>query len=502
MYGIDFGTTRTKSAHNDPAGKPNIILNDRGEPYTPSVVFFPRSGDPLVGMDAIEQGYLEPDRCVRNFKLKLGTTENLLKNGQIVTATDATAVMLRYLKNMAEKQFGIEVTECVVTCPANFRDDSKKALLEACELAGLKPLKLVHEPTAAGYAYALNKGGDKKYLVYDWGGGTFDVSIQHAQGSQITTLATEGVPKLGGNDLNECIKKRVLDEMQAKLGAVPSAVKEPLFFMDLDMRVEAAKISLNNRKKVPIVIPYNGNQMVLEITQDEFHKDIDPLIQQSLDAVHKALTSAGLRNKDIDHLVMVGGTSRIQYIQQKVSDDTGLYPKTDIDPDKAIAYGAAYASIIEMAKQGKTANFRGRVIPSPDVFMRDVTAHSVGCCVVDLSGPSRRLLNAVIIDKNTPIPCQRSDQFYLEHEDQVDVKIEILQGEPNADRDDCLLIGEFVLTNLPKENKRTPRISIEYMIDANGMVTATATDKVSSKQQTISVDYKKGIKPKDKPQAA
>ena len=502
MFGIDFGTTRSKSAHIDPAGKSNIILNDRGEPYTPTVVYFPGSGEPLIGADAVEQAYIDPNRCVKNFKLKLGSTENLLKNGQIVTATDAAAVVLRYMKNMAEKQFGIAVTECVVTCPANFRDDSKQALLEACEHAGLKVLKLIHEPIAAGFAYALDKGGDKKFLVFDWGGGTFDVSIQHVQGSQITTLATEGVPKLGGNDINECLKKRVLTEIQKKFGRLPARDKEPLFYMDLDQRVEAAEISLNNRKKVPIVIPYNGNQMVLEITQEEFHRDIDPLIQQSLDAVHKALTSAGLTCGDIDHLVMVGGTSRIQYIQKKVADDTGLYPKTDVDPDKAIAYGAAYASIIEMTKQGKTASFRGKVIPSPDVFVRDVTAHAVGCCVVDLSGPNRRLLNAVIIGKNTPIPCQRSDQFYLEHEDQVDVKIEILQGEPEADRDDCLLIGEFVLMNLPKEEKRTPRILVEYMIDANGMVTATATDKVSGKQQTISVDYKKGIKPKDKPQAA
>lgn len=502
MFGIDFGTTRSKIAHIDPAGKPNIILNDRGEPYTPSVVYFPESGEPLVGADAVEQGYVDPERCVKNFKLKLGTTENLLKNGQLVTATDTTAVALRYLKNMAEKQFGLAVTECVVTCPANFRDDSKQALLDACEQVGLKVLKLVHEPTAAGFAYALNKGGEKKDLVYDWGGGTFDVSIQDIHGAQITTLATEGIPKLGGNDINECIKKRVLDQIQAKFGAVPAVDKEPLFFMDLDQRVEAAKISLNNRKKVPIVVPYNGNQMVIELSQEDFHRDIDPLIQQSLDAVHKALTAAGLKNEDIDHLVMVGGTSRIPYIQKKVADDTGLYPKTDIDPDKAIAYGAAYASIIEMAKQGKTASYRGQVIPSPDVFVRDVTAYAVGCCVVDQSGPSRRLLNAMIIDKNTPIPCQRSDLFYLEHEGQTDVKIEILQGEPDADRDDCLLIGEFVLTNLPKEEKRTPRISVEYTIDANGMVTATATDKVSGKQQTVSVDYKKGIKPKDKPQAA
>jgi len=504
MYpvGIDFGTTRSKVAHMDPSGKPNAILNERGEPYTPTVIYFSKSGEVLVGTDALEQGYVDPARCLRNFKLKLGTTDNLLGNSQVVTATDAAAIVLKYLKKMAEKQLGIEVRECVLTCPANFLDDAKQALLEAADRAGLKVLKLVHEPTAAGFAHSLNKGSDTKYLVYDWGGGTFDVAVQHVQGTQITTLATEGVRKLGGNDLNECLKGRVMAEMQSRFGDVPTPEKDALFFMDLDQRVEAAKISLNNRKKVPIVVQHNGNQAIVEICQEEFHKDIEPLIQQSLDAVDKAIAAAGLTKDDIDHLVMVGGTSRIQHIQKRVADDTGLDPKTDVDPDKAIAYGAALSSIIELSNQGKTIRYRGQVIPAPEIFVRDVTAHGVGCCVVENSWIRKSLRNAVIIEKNTPIPCRRSDQFYLEHEDQVDARIEILQGEPDADRDECLLIGEFALTNLPKEAVRTARILVEYVIDANGMVTATATDKVSGKQQTVSVDYKKGIKPKDKPAAA
>lgn len=502
MIGIDFGTTRSKIAYIDPAGKPNIILNDRGDPYTRTAVYFPQSGEPLVGTDAVEQGCVDSARCARNFKLKLGTTDNLLGNGQVVTATDGAEVVFRYLKGMAEKQLGIEVRECVITCPANFRDDSKQALLEAAERAGLKILKLVQEPTAAGFAYTLNKGSDKKYLVYDWGGGTFDVAVQYVQGAQITTLATEGIPKLGGNDLNECLKRRLLAEIESKFGAVPEPDKEPLFFLDLDQRVEAAKISLNGRKKVPIVVQHNGNQAIVEVSQEEFHKDIEALIQQSLDATHKAIAAGGLNKNDIDYVVMVGGTSRIPHIQDRVANYMGLHPKTDADPDKAIAYGAALISIIELDKQGKGAKFRGEVIPVPEMFARDVTAHGVGCCVVDISGPRKVLRNAVIIAKNTPIPFRRSDQFYLEHEDQVEARIEILQGEADADRDECLLIGELVMTNLPKETKRTPRIMVEYIIDANGMVTATATDKVSGQQQTVSVDYKKGIKPKDKPAAA
>lgn len=181
---------------------------------------------------------------------------------------------------------------------------------------------------------------------------------------------------------------------------------------------------------------------------------------------------------------------------------TGLYPKTDIDPIKAIAYGGAVASIAELARQGRTANLRGQVIPAPDMFLQDVTAHPVGCCVIDGNSSSRRLVNSVIIPKNTPIPCQKNSSYYLEYESQDAVHIEILQGQADAERDDCLIIGETHLDNLPLETTRSARVHVEYTIDKNGMVQATVTDKVSGKTQTVSVDYKKGIKPKSKPNAA
>ena len=480
MIGMDIGTTDCKSANVDPTGKPNIILNSRGEPTTQSVIYLQESGDPLVGTDAMEQGFLEPINCAKNFKLKLGSTENLLNNGKILTPTQATAILIKQLKKDAEATTNVEVAEVVATCPANWKDHQKQALLEAFEQNNIKVLKLVPEPTGAGIAYSLDKQGvTSTFLVFDFGGGTFDVSIVRGEGSQISVLATEGVPKLGGNDINGSIEKLVLDEIESKFGKRPTPQDDPLFFHDLSSRCEATKISLGSRKEVPLVAAYNGSQIVLKITQDWFHKTIDPFVRQSIEAVNRAISAAGLSTSQIKHLVMVGGTSRIPYIQKTVADATGLYPKTDIDPSKAIAYGAALASIAEMAKQGRTATIRGQVIPAPEMFVRDVTAHAVGCCVIDNSGPNKRMVNSVIISKNTPIPCQKIDCFYLEHDDQTGAKIEILQGEPDSERDDCLLIGELVLENLPREQKRTSRIQVEYIIDTNGMVTATATDKVS-----------------------
>jgi len=505
MIGFDIGTTRSKVAFVDQAGKPNAVLNARGDHSTPSVLYFPDSdAPPLVGLDAAEQCYLDPERGVRNFKLDLGSTESLLGNGRVVTPTDATAALIAQLKDDVERQLGVEVREAVATCPANFRDHRKQALIEAFERNGIRILRLVPEPTAAGIAYALGKQGRKAltYIIFDWGGGTFDVSIQKIDGDEITTLSTEGIRKCGGNDLNDCLVRRVLDQVEAKFGKRPSLSDAPLFRQDLQQRSEAAKISLGGRPEVPIVAAYNGSQVVVRVTQEDFHKDIDPIIGQPLEAVDRVVEAAGLTMDRIDHVIMVGGTSRMPYIQDVLARHTGKVPKTDIDPEKAISYGAALASVSELAKQGRTATIRGQVIPAPDMFARDVTAHAVGCCVVDTAGPNKRMTNAVIIPKNTAIPCRKSDQFHLEHEDQTEARIEILQGEEDANHDDCLLVGELVLKDLPRETKRSQRIQVEYIIDANGMVTATATDTVSGQQQTVSVDYKKGIQPKKGPAAA
>jgi molecular chaperone DnaK len=498
VIGIDYGNGEIKVASVDQAGKAYIILNERGELSTPSVLHCSRDGSVLLGTDAVEQSYADPTGCIRESKLKLGTTENLLKNGKVITATDVAEKFFSHIKNWAEKKLGVEVSECVITCPANVRDDSKQALLEAAEKAGLKVLKLLHEPTAAGYAYTLNKGGDRTYIVYDWGHGTFDVSIQRVRKSQVDTLATEGVRELGGRDINTCIKRRVLAEAEKQLGPIPGPEEDPMLHYDLDQKVKAAKISLNNRKKVNVVVSYKGNQAVIEIDQEEYHQDITPLIKQTLDAMEKAMSAAGLNYKDIDNVVPVGGTSKIPFVQELLAKTTGITPSTDIDPQSAIAYGAAYACVIEMAKNGT----KPTMIPAPDLFARDVTAHSVGCAVVSNSGSKRELLHAEIIPKNTPIPCQRSDVFYLETPEQTQAKIEILQGNQHNDRrDDCLLIGELLLEDIPRESTRTPRIVVDYCIDANGMVNATASDKISGKTVSTSVDYKRGMKPK-KPNAA
>lgn len=493
--GIDLGTTRTKPGRLDEHGMPIIVPNDRGDPFTDSILHY--GGDPpLVGVEARNQGYLDPARCVMYPKRKLGTTDNVLGNGQIKTATEAVADLLNHCRELVQRQTNTEIRECVVTHPANVRDNFKQALQDACAAAHLTPLKLVPEPTAAGIAYvSQDPSVSQTILVYDLGGGTFDVSILAVQGGQIDVLATEGVPQLGGNDFNSCIERRVLAAVEAETGLRPTLDTHALFFQELGQRVEQAKFSLDKRD-VPIVASLEGQQVIVTIARSDFQSDIDPLIQQSLVAMDRAIAAAGLKMNQVDRLIMVGGSCHLHHVQKRVADHSGLVPRTDIDPDKAVVYGAALACGMEQKKRGG-----GQVIPGPTLFVRDITAHAVGCCVIDRSNNHERLVNSVIIKKHTPIPVQERDEFYLQHDDQREAHIEILQGEAEASRDDCLLIGELVLDNLPPEPRRTKRIQVEYTIDANGMVTATALDKVSGQTKAVSVDYKKGIKPRPKPQA-
>lgn len=501
VIGWDNGTTQTKLAYLDAAGKPSSIPNSRGDPVTPSAVYIPQSGEPLVGIDAIEQGVVDPDRLVTNFKLKLGSADSLLKKGAAVTPTDATAILIRTLKADAEKYLGEAVTEIVATCPANFRDDQKQALLDAFERNDIKVLRLVPEPTAAGIAYTVDKAASGALVaVFDFGGGTFDASILEKRGDSITVLATDGVPQLGGNDLNRVLEQQLDAAFHKQFGQpIPN---DPLLRLDIAQRIEAAKISLNTQSTTPIVVGHGGRQVVHKFAQQEFQGAITPMVQQALQALDRTVRAAGKSYLQIDRLLLVGGTTRLAFIQKLAAEHTGLVPRTDIDPERTVAYGAALACGAELVRQGRTATLHGRAIPAPAIVVQDVTAYGIGCCVLDNQSGQRELRNALVIPENTPIPCARTECFFLEDIAQREAMVQILQGKANDLQSDCLLIGEFRLENLPPEPVRTQRIQIQYALDANGMVSATATDKVGGASKTISVDYKKGIARRQPPAAA
>lgn len=491
--GMDVGTTQCKQAVLDASGKPVTVMNSRGQPSTISAVYQNPDGSFLTGIDAREQGVVDPSRYVDNFKLFLGSTESLIQHGgSELTPTQATAALIGSLARDAEEQTGTKVEACVATCPANFKNDARRALIDAFQVGnGIEVLSLVPEPTAAAIAYATERASARaSMLVFDFGGGTLDVSVASKEGPEVVIHATAGLPNVGGNDLTAQLEGEVLGQFESETGLRPTRAADPLFFLDLDQRLDQAKISLGRQPQVPIVLSFQGEQVVVTITQNQFESLIADLTDQSLRAVDEAMDGAGLRFADVNRLVMVGGTSRLPYIQRRLSEHTGLTPRVDIDPGSAISYGAAILAAAESVRHGRA----DASLPAPDVLVRDVTAHSVGCSTIAGTNGSRRLINSEMIARNTPIPCQYTDHFYLEEADQSEVEIEILQGEAEAERDDCLVIGSISLQGLPAENTRSRRITVDYVVDRNGMITATATDKVSGKSRTVSVDYREGVK--------
>lgn len=494
MIGIDVGTTSSKQSFVDKNGKPAAIPNARGEPATPSVVLRDRSGKCLVGTDAMEKGLIEPGSYVPSFKLGLGSTKSLLAKGKPLTATDAAAAVISALKAGAERHLGDAVTCAVLTVPVEFTDGQRQALDEAAKRSGIEVLRFISEPAAAYHAYSVAKNFDSQVgVVCDVGGGTSDIAILRVDGQEHRVVASSGDAKLGGNDFSEVIESRILDEVEKACGKRPDRKADGLFFLDLAARVDTAKKSLGAQKEVPVVVSYGGNQVVVKLTQSWFRKAVSPLLDRLVEVVERPFRDAGLTHGDVDRLIVVGGASRMPLVQERIADHLGLVPHADIDPQLAVAFGAALTCAHEMVRRGRGPTVKGHAIPAPKSAVRDATAHGVGCCVVDTSNPDRRLLNSVVIPKNSPIPCTETDRFMLQHDTQRAARIEILQGEAEAPREACCVIGEILLENLPPEPKRTERIEVKYSIDDKGMVTATATDAVSGASRTVSVDYKRGV---------
>ncbi len=491
VIGMDVGTTRSKVAAMDETGRPQIVLNRRGDPFTPSVIYFEDGRTPIVGAEALAEGFLHPEYVHSCFKRALGSPDGLHTDasGKSYTATGFTQILITDLKQDVEARFNEEVDEAVFTVPANFQDHKKQAMIDAAGAAGIKVVKLVHEPTAAGIAYALQKKRDFRFVVFDLGGGTLDVSILEAAGSEITVLSTTGREKLGGEDFNARIERLVVEQFAKETGYEPTVESDAMFFQELADKAERAKIHLSQKTATKIVAGCQGRQAIVEITRDQFESLTSDLLQDALGCTTQAVEEASLSWTDLDSIILVGGSVRMPAVQSALADLSSIVPHCDIEPDRAVCYGAAQMCAMEFAKQGKAIMIGGRAIPTPQAFVQEVTAYGVGCCVADKDGALR---NAVILSKGTSIPTTKTDRFSLLHEDQTEARIEILQGGEGQAYDECLSIGEIVLTNLPVEHKKSKRIEVTYAIDANGMIRATGKDLVGGEQVEIRIDYSKG----------
>ena len=470
VIGIDLGTTNSCVAVLE-GGEPVVIANAEGNRTTPSVVGFAKNGERMVGETAKRQAITNPDRTIASIKRHMGTDYTVEIDGKKYTPQDISAMILGKLKSDAESYLGEKVTEAVITVPAYFTDSQKQATKDAGKIAGLDVKRIINEPTAASLAYGLDKDESQhKILVYDLGGGTFDVSILELGDGVFEVLATNGNNKLGGDDFDEALLNFMADSFAKENGV--DLRNDKMALQRLKEAAEKAKKELSSAQTTNINLPFitvneNGPlHMNMDITRAKFDQLTADLVNKTIEPMKKAMADAGVTNSDLSKVILVGGSTRIPAVQEAVKKVTGKDPFKGINPDECVAIGAAIQAGV----------LTGEV---NDVLLLDVTPLSLS--IETLGGVATKL-----IERNTTIPTKKSQIFSTAADNQTAVDIHVMQGEREMASGNTTL-GRFQLTGIPPAPRGIPQIEVTFDIDANGIVNVSAKDMGTGKEQSITI---------------
>lgn len=469
IIGIDLGTTNSVVAVKE-GDNITVIPNAEGSRLTPSVVAFTKEGERLVGQLAKRQAIINPERTIMSIKRKMGSDYKVVIDGKAYTPQEISAMILQKLKHDAEEYLGEPVTKAVITTPAYFTDAQRQATKDAGEIAGLEVVRIINEPTAACLAYGVNKEGEHKILVFDLGGGTFDVSILDVGEGVFEVLATSGDNHLGGDDWDQRIVDWMIAEFKKREGVDLS--QDRMALQRLREAAEKAKVELSSMPETTISLPFitatntGPKHLELTLTRAKFEEMTADLLERVVGPVQRALSDAGLTPNEVDKILLVGGATRMPMVLRKIRELLGKEPTKGVNPDECVAVGAAIQAAI-LAGEHK------------DIVLVDVTPLSLG--VETLGGVFTK-----IIDRNTAIPVSKSQVFTTAADNQTQVEIHVLQGERPMAADNVTL-GRFVLDGIPPAPRGVPQIEVTFNIDVNGILNVTAKDKATGRSQHVTI---------------